>query len=329
MEPTVLHVEDEPLLASLVRLAFADFGFEGQIVGADTIASALDIIGDIKRRGEPLDLIITDLKLPDGSGLKLVRRVKANPAWAVTPIIVLSSEVDRRKINKAYVLGANTFLAKSADGRDVFDVLKSLYDYWLESAVLPESGAGDRVRGQLAVAAAQYARRSACYGQVAKELVRDERETELWLTLTLRTSNQANLCGFLETQLRDVDVSSELVDRLEALQRRNEERISALEDALAKTPSFSAREVYEWSVDFVSDLDFALLADTLAQFFPRVPVATRALRESVLAALEQLVEGGPIYARSPELRSKVAKLRVLMDLFKSETDGLDEAADEG
>lgn len=43
MELTILHVEDDPVLAKLVRLAFKNFGFHGTMLAADRIESALAI----------------------------------------------------------------------------------------------------------------------------------------------------------------------------------------------------------------------------------------------------------------------------------------------
>ena len=111
-ELTILQVEDDPDLAWLVRMAFEDFGFIGSTIVAESVREAFDLLNERERKQQPLSLIISDIGLPDGSGLDLIREVKTNPYWRMTPVIVLSGERDPAVINAAYALGANSYLSK-------------------------------------------------------------------------------------------------------------------------------------------------------------------------------------------------------------------------
>src|SRR3954469_16218123 len=94
--PTLLLVEDDPLIRTFLADNLTADGYELLVAG--TIEEALREL----EFGQP-DLAVVDLKLPDGSGLELIRRVRAadgvgsrlDPA---TPLVVLSGfgrELDR------------------------------------------------------------------------------------------------------------------------------------------------------------------------------------------------------------------------------------------
>ncbi len=101
----ILIIDDEMQIQTLIKelLNHDDFIFEAARDGADGVARA---------KAVPPDLIITDLMLPKMHGFEVIRILKADPATAGIPIIVLSAKVyvpDRRK---ALDLGANDFLEK-------------------------------------------------------------------------------------------------------------------------------------------------------------------------------------------------------------------------
>ena len=55
-EVTILHVEDDPGLARIVRIAFEDFGFIGTTIIAGSMREAFEILNKRERKKEPLSL---------------------------------------------------------------------------------------------------------------------------------------------------------------------------------------------------------------------------------------------------------------------------------
>src|SRR4051812_19879603 len=86
---TILHVEDDLALRALVALAFENFGYRGTTVAVGTVKKAVQRLDERAREGTSFDLIICDMHLPDGSGLDVVRYVRANPAWRYAPVLIL------------------------------------------------------------------------------------------------------------------------------------------------------------------------------------------------------------------------------------------------
>ena len=61
---------------------------------------------------EKVDLVITDINMPDINGLELVNFVRNNPNYKDTPLIIVSTEGSVRDREKGLALGANAYLVK-------------------------------------------------------------------------------------------------------------------------------------------------------------------------------------------------------------------------
>ena len=103
MRRRVLVVDDEgDFLATYERLLRRQ-GYE--VLTATSRAEGLAALA-----GEPLHLVISDLRLPDGDGLDVVRAARrtAEP----TPVIVITGYPSDETRRAAFAAGAGTFLAK-------------------------------------------------------------------------------------------------------------------------------------------------------------------------------------------------------------------------
>jgi two-component system chemotaxis response regulator CheY len=61
---------------------------------------------------EKVDLIITDINMPDINGLELISFIRNNENYQKTPLFVISTEGSERDREKAMSLGANAYLVK-------------------------------------------------------------------------------------------------------------------------------------------------------------------------------------------------------------------------
>ena len=97
----LLVVDDEPHIGLLLRPHFERLGYVVSL--ARTLAEARRTLqgGD-----PPLDALLLDLHLPDGSGLDLLRELRADPATRAFPVIVLTAEGEDRILRAAEGLGA-------------------------------------------------------------------------------------------------------------------------------------------------------------------------------------------------------------------------------
>ena len=76
-------------------------------------------------------LMLLDLKLPRKSGLEVLAWVREQAGLKRLPVVVLTSSRETTDINRAYDLGANSYLVKPVGFENLFELAKSLNMYWL------------------------------------------------------------------------------------------------------------------------------------------------------------------------------------------------------
>jgi len=102
----ILITEDSPTMRSLIISTLADMG-DFEIVEAANGFEALRILPR-----EKVDLVITDINMPDINGLELVSFVKNNPNYRSIPLFIISTEGRERDREKGLALGADAYLVK-------------------------------------------------------------------------------------------------------------------------------------------------------------------------------------------------------------------------
>ncbi len=106
MTADVLIVEDDASLCELIEGELEDRGFS--VRTADTLATALDAL----HSGAP-DLVLSDLRLPDGSGMDLIPAAQAHRAQPAMLLITAFGSVPQAV--EALKAGADDFLTKPVD----------------------------------------------------------------------------------------------------------------------------------------------------------------------------------------------------------------------
>jgi two-component system, chemotaxis family, chemotaxis protein CheY len=104
--PRVLLVEDSSTTRSFVATALEDAG----IVDVTQVASGFAALQALP--GGRFDLVITDVNMPDITGLELIRFMRASAALKHVPLIVISTEGRERDRERCLTLGANSYLVK-------------------------------------------------------------------------------------------------------------------------------------------------------------------------------------------------------------------------
>ena len=94
-------VDDEPHIGLLLRPHLERLGYLVSL--ARNLAEARAVL---RGGAAPLDAMLLDLHLPDGSGLELLRELRAAAATRAFPVIVLTAEGEDRILGEAEDLGA-------------------------------------------------------------------------------------------------------------------------------------------------------------------------------------------------------------------------------
>jgi DNA-binding NarL/FixJ family response regulator len=89
------------------------------VAEAGTAAEAVEMA----RKFEP-DLVIMDVRLPDGSGIEACREIRAE--FPGTRVVILTSYPDEEAVLSAIIAGASGYLLKQIRGRDLVSALESV-----------------------------------------------------------------------------------------------------------------------------------------------------------------------------------------------------------
>jgi CheY-like chemotaxis protein len=136
----VLLVEDSPGDVRLTQEAFRD---ANPSVRLHVAADGVEAMEFLKREGAHADaprpdLILLDLNLPRMDGREVLVRIKEDGALKAIPTVILTTSDSEADIVKSYELQTNCYLSKPVQ-LEAFEVLvKSINDFWLTKAKLPE-----------------------------------------------------------------------------------------------------------------------------------------------------------------------------------------------
>jgi len=73
---------------------------------------------------ERVDLILTDINMPDINGLELISYLRNNPNYRDVPVIIISTEGSQKDIDRGKLLGANDYLVKPVDISRLQDLVR-------------------------------------------------------------------------------------------------------------------------------------------------------------------------------------------------------------
>jgi signal transduction histidine kinase len=117
----ILLVDDEPRNVAVLEGYLAPMGHE--LVRALDGRSALALF-----ESSPFDLVLLDLVMPGFEGLDVLAHIRANPAMAHVPIIIVTAHGEREKRLKAIEAGANEFLEKPVDSAILLARVRTLLE---------------------------------------------------------------------------------------------------------------------------------------------------------------------------------------------------------
>jgi two-component system chemotaxis response regulator CheY len=102
----ILVADDSPTTRGLIVSTLEEQG-DVEVFEAANGFEALRILPR-----EKVDLVITDINMPDINGLELVSFIRSNPLYKNIPLIIISTEGSSRDREKGLALGANSYLVK-------------------------------------------------------------------------------------------------------------------------------------------------------------------------------------------------------------------------
>ncbi|MBC8203973.1 MAG: response regulator [FCB group bacterium] len=121
---TILIVDDSAIARIVIKRCLEIAGFShAEFLEAKDGVEALKIAENTE-----IDLLITDLNMPNMDGVSLLKHVKSSPRLTFLPVLVVTSSSDQTKAQELQKLGALDVLNKPISPAKIASVLQSIID---------------------------------------------------------------------------------------------------------------------------------------------------------------------------------------------------------
>ncbi|MEH6769632.1 response regulator [Maribacter arcticus] len=138
----ILLIEDNLKDAELTIRALRKSNMNNHLIHLKNGAEALEFLfGTGKYEGRNISnkptVILLDLKMPKVDGFEVMIQIKVNESTKSIPVVVLTSSKEASDIERAYLLGANSYIVKPVEFEEYMKVVTDLGLYWLLKNQLP------------------------------------------------------------------------------------------------------------------------------------------------------------------------------------------------
>lgn len=139
---TILHVEDDDIERDVLARLLKKHGY--LVIAAANCEQAEQLVSALH-----FDLAIVDIRLPDGNGMDLCRKLRQTPLNTSTPLLQMSCfDTDLEAKVAALESGADAYLPKSADERELLATISAMVRRKLSTATERQVNLGEVVAAQ-------------------------------------------------------------------------------------------------------------------------------------------------------------------------------------
>lgn len=115
-----LVIDDEEVVRQLFAMLLGRNGYE--VIEAENGGVGLALL----RKSLPVELVLVDWSMPEMNGIEFLKAVRADPALAKTPILLVTGDGTPAQLDQARSAGANGVLVKPVTNRVLMDKIKAL-----------------------------------------------------------------------------------------------------------------------------------------------------------------------------------------------------------
>ena len=136
IEIEILLVEDNIHDSELTIRALRKNNIANKIIHLEDGASAIDFLfgkGEFENRNtnNKPKVILLDLKMPKIDGIEMLKIIKEDDFTKRIPVVILTSSKEHPDIERAYSLGANSYIVKPVDFENFTNAISTLGFYWM------------------------------------------------------------------------------------------------------------------------------------------------------------------------------------------------------
>tara|TARA_Y100000296_G_C5101156_1_gene220032 strand:+ start:259 stop:681 length:423 start_codon:yes stop_codon:yes gene_type:complete len=121
---TIVLIESKSIYRNLIIQTLGNLGFCGKCIPINSYNESLSKVKDILKKGEKVDLIISEINFPDGDGHELMRMIRSHSKLSNTPLLVVSGEEAPQEIVKAFENGIDTYLMRPVEESELLQKIE-------------------------------------------------------------------------------------------------------------------------------------------------------------------------------------------------------------
>lgn len=118
MSTTILTVDDSRTMRDMLKLALSGAGY--RVIQAEDGVHGLEVL----KSGAPPQVIVTDINMPRMDGFGFIENVRRDEAYRGIPILVLTTESDAEKKERARRAGATGWIVKPFNPEKLVDAIR-------------------------------------------------------------------------------------------------------------------------------------------------------------------------------------------------------------
>jgi len=119
MGKSIITVDDSASVRQMVSFTLKGAGYS--VIEAGDGKDAL-----AKLNGSKVDMVITDLNMPNMNGIDLIKSLRANPTYKFVPIVLLTTESQAAKKQEGKAAGATGWIVKPFKPDQLLSVVKKV-----------------------------------------------------------------------------------------------------------------------------------------------------------------------------------------------------------
>jgi DNA-binding response OmpR family regulator len=183
--PTILIVDDDEHIRSFLQACIEDEGYP--VVTAQHGREALE---KLDRSGLTIDVVLSDVIMPELDGYGLCEQMRASPATADVPFIFISAQTDLDEKLKGYAVGGDEYITKPVHPEEVLAKLRHIVSVSLQQTELNQQLDESR---QVAMQAMSY---SGYLGQVL-QFIQNTQDTQTLENLAAQVLDSLSCFGLV------------------------------------------------------------------------------------------------------------------------------------
>jgi two-component system chemotaxis response regulator CheY len=118
MSKTIMTVDDSASVRQMVSFTLKNAGFD--------VIEAVDGKDALTKLKGPVNMVITDLNMPNMDGITLIKNIRSNPSYKFVPVVMLTTESQASKKQEGKAAGATGWIVKPFKPDQLLAVVKKL-----------------------------------------------------------------------------------------------------------------------------------------------------------------------------------------------------------